>query len=55
MVVRGLPEDLADHPGLLSGPLIIEIADTSLSRDRGIKKRIYARTAVAEYWVPTRI
>ncbi len=30
---------------------LIEIADTTLSKDLGIKKRIYAQANIPEYWV----
>lgn len=31
--------------------LVVEISDTSLSFDRNTKARLYARAAIAEYWV----
>ncbi len=31
--------------------LIIEVAQSSLARDRGQKQRIYARAGVPEYWI----
>ena len=31
--------------------LIIEVAESSLSRDRGLKQRLYAECGVPEYWV----
>ncbi len=31
--------------------LLIEVADSSLAYDRGLKAKIYARLGVAEYWV----
>ena len=31
--------------------LLIEVAESSLSRDRGVKLRIYAENGVPEYWV----
>ena len=31
--------------------LIIEVAESSLQRDRGVKQRIYARAGVPEYWI----
>jgi putative restriction endonuclease len=31
--------------------LIAEVADSSLRRDRGWKKRLYARARVAVYWI----
>lgn len=51
-VVRGQMEDYPDrHPGPAEVPLIIEVADASLDRDRGIKLRTYARAGIAEYWI----
>lgn len=37
------------HPG--EAYLIVEVAQSSLSRDRGLKRSIYARSGVPEYWV----
>lgn len=31
--------------------LLIEVADSSLGRDRGWKMRLYAREGIAEYWI----
>src|SRR5215470_17980025 len=31
--------------------LVVEIADTTLGFDRGIKARLYARAGIADYWV----
>ena len=31
--------------------LLIEVADTSLAFDTGVKARLYARAAIADYWV----
>ncbi|MGA2501845.1 MAG: Uma2 family endonuclease [Tepidisphaeraceae bacterium] len=51
-VIRGQPEDYADrHPGPTDTVLVIEVADTTLSRDRGIKLRSYARAAIRAYWI----
>ena len=51
-VVRGQPRD---YVGRRAGPgdvaLVVEVADTSLPSDRGIKKRIYARAGIAYYWI----
>ena len=38
-----------EHP--TSALLIIEVAESSLRHDRGIKQRIYARAGVPEYWI----
>ena len=39
------------HPGPKDAVLIAEVADSSLRRDRGQKKRLYARARVREYWI----
>lgn len=31
--------------------LVIEVAESSLARDRGVKRRIYAAAGVPEYWI----
>lgn len=49
-VVRGTPRDgTPGHP--TRADLVIEVADTSLRLDRGLKARVYARAAIAEYWI----
>jgi Uma2 family endonuclease len=51
-VVRGQIEDYElAHPGPAAIGLVIEVADTSLSRDRGIKLRSYARAGIFAYWI----
>jgi Uma2 family endonuclease len=51
-VVRGRSRDfMSRHPEPTEIPLVIEVADTSLERDRGIKMRGYARGGIAEYWI----
>lgn len=51
-VIVGLAEDYPDaHPGPSAVPLVIEVADTSLEHDRGIKLRSYARAGIPAYWV----
>lgn len=40
---------LRDHPGELL--LLIEVADSSLAIDRGLKLTIYAEAGVPEYWI----
>jgi Uma2 family endonuclease len=39
------------HPVPADVSLVIEVADTSLARDRGDKTRIYARGGVVRYWI----
>ncbi|MBI2217200.1 MAG: Uma2 family endonuclease [Candidatus Rokubacteria bacterium] len=41
----------AEHPGPDDILLIIEVADTSLERDRGLKLPVYARAGVGEVWI----
>lgn len=51
-VIRGDTLDYLDrHPGPEETALVVEMADTTLHRDRGIKKRLYARAGVPVYWV----
>jgi len=52
MVVRGETRQYLDrHPGPQDLALVVEIADTTLERDRGAKKRLYARAAIPVYWI----
>jgi Uma2 family endonuclease len=52
LVTRGTLRDYLDrHPGPADVALVVEVADSSLARDRGIKLRSYARAGVATYWV----
>jgi Uma2 family endonuclease len=49
-VVRGRIEDYLDaHP--TSPVLVVEVADSSLARDRDRKGSLYARAGVADYWI----
>ena len=41
--------DRDDHPTTAS--LLIEVADSSIRKDRTIKREIYADAGVPEYWV----
>lgn len=51
-VVRGTEEDYVDrHPGPEDVPLVIEVADSSVSTDRSTKQRLYATAEVARYWL----
>jgi Uma2 family endonuclease len=52
MIVRGNSRDYRDrHPGPGEVALVVEVADTSLSRDKGLKKRSYARAGIPVYWI----
>ena len=39
------------HPGPTDIALVVEVADTSLTRDRVDKQRLYARAAIRQYWI----
>lgn len=49
-VVRGHKRDFRQsHP--TTAALVIEISDSTLNYDRGVKASIYARAAIADYWI----
>jgi Uma2 family endonuclease len=51
-VIRGQRRAFAKrHPHPADVALLSEVADSSLSRDRGSKKRIYARANIQQYWI----
>ena len=51
-VIRGTQRDYwGRHPGPADMAQVIEVADSSLSRDRTIKGPIYAAAAVPVYWI----
>mgnify|MGYP001040590038 CR=1 FL=1 len=51
-VVRGAERDfVARHPGPSDVVLIVEVADSSLDRDRGPKRDLYAQAGIPIYWV----
>lgn len=51
-VARGTERDYGDrHPSATEVALIIEVADSSLTEDRRLKKRIYARDGIAVLWI----
>ncbi len=39
------------HPGPSDVALVAEVTDSSLPRDRIVKKRVYAAAGIAVYWV----
>lgn len=52
VVVRGNTRQYHDrHPGPADLALVVEVSQASLTRDRGRKKRIYARSGVPVYWI----
>ena len=51
-IVAGAPEDYrARHPGPEDVALLVEVAATTLDRDRGDKRASYARGGIAVYWI----
>jgi Uma2 family endonuclease len=51
-VVRGKRRDyLKRHPRPDETPLVGEVSDSTLRRDRGFKMRIYARAGILVYWI----
>jgi Uma2 family endonuclease len=51
-VVRGRRRDYADrHPAPSDTGLLVEVADASLDRDRGWKKRLYASAGIPVFWI----
>ncbi|MEO6808348.1 MAG: Uma2 family endonuclease, partial [Isosphaeraceae bacterium] len=52
VVLRGTDEDYRDRwPGPADMALVVEVAESSLSRDRTHKRRIYARAAIPVFWL----
>jgi Uma2 family endonuclease len=51
-VVRaGVLDNKKRHPKPREIGLVVEVADGTLARDRGTKKRIYARARIPVYWI----
>lgn len=51
-VAHGNPRTYANrHPGPQDVSLLVEISDTTLQKDRGIKKENYARSGIPVYWI----
>ena len=49
-VVAGTPRDyVGAHPS--TATLVVEVADSSLRLDRRLKRGLYARASLAEYWI----
>jgi Uma2 family endonuclease len=52
VIVLGIARDYVDeNPRAADLALVIEISDSSLARDQGFKKTIYARAGVPVYWI----
>ena len=51
-MVRGDRRAYVDHhPGPKDVALVVEVADASLQRDRGFKRRLYAQAGIPAYWI----
>lgn len=51
-VVVRIPSEYRDrHPGATETAIVIEVAHATLARDRGVKRRIYARAGLSTYWI----
>lgn len=48
-IVPGDPRDYAAHP--TTADLVVEVSDTSLDFDTNVKRLLYARAGIREYWV----
>lgn len=52
LLVRGDLRDYPDrHPGPRDVALVVEVADATLSYDRSVKRRMYARAGLTAYWI----
>jgi hypothetical protein len=52
VLARGSRRDsLGRHLGAAEVGLLVEVADTSLERDRTVKKTIYAAAGISVYWI----
>jgi Uma2 family endonuclease len=52
VIVRGNTRNYLDrHPGATDVVLVIEVADSTLERDRELKQSIYARAGIPQYWI----
>ncbi|KYC43047.1 hypothetical protein WA1_13175 [Scytonema hofmannii PCC 7110] len=52
VIVRGDTRDYLDqHLGAKDIALVVEVSDSTLERDRTLKKRIYARANIPVYWI----
>ncbi|MEI8376402.1 MAG: Uma2 family endonuclease [Planctomycetota bacterium] len=51
-VVRGSDHEYIDrHPGPADVVLVVEVSGSSLRRDQGLKKAIYAKAGIPVYWI----
>lgn len=51
-VARGTDADYKDrHPGPADIGLIVEVAESSLDKDRTLKQQLFAAAGIVEYWI----
>ncbi|MGF1576215.1 MAG: Uma2 family endonuclease [Cyanophyceae cyanobacterium] len=51
-IIRSQPDDyLSGHPQPNDIYLVIEVADSSLAYDQGVKLELYAKAGIPEYWI----
>lgn len=52
VIVRGTTRDYQEsHPEAPDVVVVIEVSDSTLDKDRGVKKRSYARAGIPIYWI----
>lgn len=52
MIIRGGTRDyLNTHPQAKDIILVVEVSDTTLVRDQTLKKNLYARHGISNYWI----
>lgn len=52
MIIRGNTRDyLNTHPQAKDIILVVEVSDTTLVRDQTLKKNLYARHGISNYWI----
>lgn len=52
MIVRGdTRQYLNQHPGPTDVALLVEVSNSTLERDHGLKKRLYAQAGIPVYWI----
>ena len=50
-VVAGEPDDYVEHPTESDVLLVLEISDSTLAFDQGLKSETYAEAGIPEYWI----
>jgi Putative restriction endonuclease len=51
VVIAGVREIKKRHPKPKEVGLVVEVSEGTLARDRGMKKRLYARARLPVYWI----